>query len=191
MESTTKSDLLKDIIQCGILTVSAWRSALSTHHLAGRDNDMCRQVGITYQPHACAGWRQSNIADVFSPIFVGRPPTDAGDGLVRLENGELRHYNYGMQGTDPDGSHAYTIASVGHALTFDVASGDALIWQRAVSGPSLFQVPISLNDNLVIKNGTMAKNMEFFKPITGAGKTMTVKGVALTIHANRAFRKVA
>jgi autotransporter-associated beta strand protein len=79
---------------------------------------------------------------------------------------------------DPDGSHAYTIASNGHALTFDVTSGDALIWQRAVSGPTLFHVPITLNDNLIIRNGTMAKNMEFFKPITGAGKTVTVKGAA-------------
>jgi len=57
-----------------------------------------------------------NINDVFSPIFVGRPPTDAGDGLVRLENGELRHYNYGLQGAEPG---VFYLRSLDNGMTWE------------------------------------------------------------------------
>lgn len=39
------------------------------------------------------------IRDVHAPVWVGRPPSDAVCGLVRLESGELRHYDYGMDPT--------------------------------------------------------------------------------------------
>ena len=32
---------------------------------------------------------------VYEPTVVGSPPNNAFVGLVRLENGEIRHYNYG------------------------------------------------------------------------------------------------
>ncbi len=34
---------------------------------------------------------------VFAPLFVGQPPADAFIGLCMLEDGEIRHYNYGAQ----------------------------------------------------------------------------------------------
>jgi len=34
---------------------------------------------------------------IHAPVFVGRPPSDAYIGLSRLENGEIRHYDYGEQ----------------------------------------------------------------------------------------------
>jgi len=40
-----------------------------------------------------------SITEVHAPVWVGRPPSDAISGLVRLENGELRHYDYGFDPT--------------------------------------------------------------------------------------------
>ena len=45
------------------------------------------------------------IGDVHAPLWVGRPPSDAVSGLVRLENGELRHYDYGIDPTPELRSH--------------------------------------------------------------------------------------
>jgi hypothetical protein len=45
------------------------------------------------------------IGDVHAPVWVGRPPSDAVSGLVRLENGELRHYDYGIDPTPELRSH--------------------------------------------------------------------------------------
>ncbi len=46
------------------------------------------QVNAAAPPHT--------VRDVYAPVWVGRPPSDAISGLVRLENGELRHYDYGF-----------------------------------------------------------------------------------------------
>ena len=59
---------------------------MPTRHKANPENDPCQQ------------YLDSKASS--APRFVGRPPTDAGFGLVRLETGELRHYNYGHQGTE-------------------------------------------------------------------------------------------
>lgn len=40
------------------------------------------------------------LDDIYSPVFVGRPPTDAGRGLVCLPDGEVRCYNFGSQGIE-------------------------------------------------------------------------------------------
>lgn len=45
------------------------------------------------------------LRDVHAPLWVGRPPSDAVSGLVRLENGELRHYDYGIDPTPELRSH--------------------------------------------------------------------------------------
>ena len=63
---------------------------------------------------------------VFAPRFVGRPPSDALMGLCRLPDGELRHYNYGLQ-ADPahrlDGDQSednpFYIASADSGLTWE------------------------------------------------------------------------
>ena len=46
----------------------------------------------------------TSVREVHAPVVVGRPPSDAVCGLVRLENGELRHYDYGFDPT-PDIHH--------------------------------------------------------------------------------------
>ncbi|MHC5310610.1 sialidase family protein [Myroides sp. LJL116] len=40
---------------------------------------------------------QSPLDTIFAPIKVATPPSDAYIGLSQLENGEIRHYNYGEQ----------------------------------------------------------------------------------------------
>ena len=62
---------------------------------------------------------------VFAPRFVGRPPSDALMGLCRLPNGELRHYNYGLQADPahrPDGDQSlddpFFIASTDNGMTW-------------------------------------------------------------------------
>ena len=49
------------------------------------------QVNAAAPPHT--------VRDVYAPVWVGRPPSDAISGLVRLETGELRHYDYGFDPT--------------------------------------------------------------------------------------------
>jgi hypothetical protein len=58
-----------------------------------------------------AGQRQ-----VFAPVFVGRPPSDAYIGLARLPDGEIRHYNYGEW---PDSEDPLYIASRDNGFTWE------------------------------------------------------------------------
>jgi hypothetical protein len=67
------------------------------------------------------------ITDVQAPVWVGRPPTDAGFGLVRLVNGEIRHYDYGDQVSillrhQPDHLPKNYIVSLDNGLTWDSKS---------------------------------------------------------------------
>lgn len=41
--------------------------------------------------------RSIDYEEIYAPVFVGRPPSDAYIGLSRLEDGEIRHYDYGEQ----------------------------------------------------------------------------------------------
>ena len=52
----------------------------------------CLLAFLTLLIHA-----QQRIDSVFAPIRVGTPPSDAYIGLSVLEDGEIRHYNYGEQ----------------------------------------------------------------------------------------------
>jgi len=45
--------------------------------------------------------------EVFAPVFVARPPSDAYIGLCKLPDGEIRHYNYGEQ-RDEDTWYIYS-----------------------------------------------------------------------------------
>jgi len=52
-----------------------------------------------FAPHSFAqdelqARKVKNISDIYAPVIVGCPPCDGGTALVRLENGEIRHYNY-------------------------------------------------------------------------------------------------
>ncbi len=53
-----------------------------------------------------------NLSDIYAPVVVGHPPRNAFVGLVKLESGELRHYNYST--SDP-----FYIRSADHGLTWD------------------------------------------------------------------------
>jgi hypothetical protein len=69
----------------------------------------------------------ATIAEVNAPVWVGRPPTDAGFGLVRLVNGEIRHYDYGDQVSillnhQPDHLPKNYIVSLDNGLTWDSKS---------------------------------------------------------------------
>ena len=56
----------------------------------------------------------SSIDSVFAPIKVATPPSDAYIGLSVLEDGEIRHYNYGEQ-AEPG---SFYISSRDHGLTW-------------------------------------------------------------------------
>ena len=43
--------------------------------------------------------RPASVADVNPPLWVGRPPSDSFSGLVQLEDGELRDYDWGFDPT--------------------------------------------------------------------------------------------
>ncbi len=55
------------------------------------------------------------VGDIYAPMVVGRPPSDAKMGLARLESGEIRHYNFGEQ---RDGKGPLYIASFDNGLTW-------------------------------------------------------------------------
>jgi len=60
---------------------------------------------LTTLPSLHAAELPRKIGDVHAPLWVGRPLSDAVSGLVRLENGELRHYDYGIDPTPELRSH--------------------------------------------------------------------------------------
>ena len=53
---------------------------------------------------------------IFAPVFVGRPPENAFNGLVQLPNGEIRHYGFEGPWSNP-GPYVY-VYSRDHGLTW-------------------------------------------------------------------------
>lgn len=58
----------------------------------------------------------SQSSKVYEPTVVGSPPDNAFVGLVRLDNGEIRHYNYGEGGK---GEQSYYIRSIDNGHNWD------------------------------------------------------------------------
>ncbi len=58
-----------------------------------------------------------NLEQIHSPVFVGRPTDNAFNGLVRLPDGELRHYGY--TGNQANPSQYVYISSKDNGLTWD------------------------------------------------------------------------
>jgi len=56
------------------------------------------------------------LSEVYAPVFVGRPPSDAFIGLIRLDDGEIRHYNYGEH---PDPKEPCYIFSRDNGFTWE------------------------------------------------------------------------
>lgn len=56
-----------------------------------------------------------SLDEVYEPVVVGIPPSDAFIGLSRMEDGEIRHYNYGAH---PDSGHPLYLSSHDNGLTW-------------------------------------------------------------------------
>lgn len=54
------------------------------------------------------------LDEIYAPVKVAEPPSDAYIGLSLLENGEIRHYNYGEQ-AEPG---TFCLSSTDHGLTW-------------------------------------------------------------------------
>ncbi len=57
-----------------------------------------------------------NLKNIYEPVIVGIPPANAYVGLVRLDNGEIRHYNYGLE---KNLKKSYYIRSRDNGFTWD------------------------------------------------------------------------
>lgn len=57
-----------------------------------------------------------SIEKIHEPVFVGRPPENAFNGLVQLPNGELRHY--GFEGPQRNPTNHLYIKSIDNGLTW-------------------------------------------------------------------------
>lgn len=66
---------------------------------------------LSYQ----TAWPQHNLNDIFAPTVVGIPPSDSFIGLSLMEDGEVRHYNYGEHPSDP---HPLYLSSRDHGLSW-------------------------------------------------------------------------
>ncbi len=94
----------------------------------------CADSGPDIQPASLS------LDQIFAPVKVGVPPENAFHGLVRLPDGEIRHYGYRGPQRAPR-EHIY-IVSHDNALTWDnhgvVLSGDAATGE---SGPPAARNP--------------------------------------------------
>ena len=72
----------------------------------------------------------ASVTDVHTPICLGRPPCDAICGLVRLEDGEIRHYDYGDQVTVELHNHPDHLPE-----NYIFSRDDGLTWQSRTVPP--------------------------------------------------------
>jgi hypothetical protein len=82
---------------------------------------------------ASADEHPASIQEVHAPVWVGRPPSDAISGLVRLENGELRHYDYGFDPT-PEIHHHPDFLATSYIFSRD----QGLTWETKPVPPGQF-----------------------------------------------------
>ena len=71
-----------------------------------------------------------SVAEINAPLWVGRPPSDAVSGLVRLANGELRHYDYGFDPTPEIHHHPDFLAT-----SYVVSKDQGLTWSTVATPP--------------------------------------------------------
>lgn len=121
-------------------------------------------LGIVYcQSKQVATQRSSHVgsvSDIWAPVVVGRPPADACMGLVRLESGEIRYYNYSQW---REGKEPLYISSLDNGLTWkeqDLAPGYIGADQRSpISGEYLrvFQFWKTVNsvDSTTVTSGPL------------------------------------
>lgn len=70
--------------------------------------------------------KPQKLSDVFEPVVVGKPPSNAYVGLVRLDSGEIRHYNYDTKNplyiSSTDNGFTWTTETTGPRVGADVKS---------------------------------------------------------------------
>ena len=71
-----------------------------------------------------------DVRDIFAPVWVGQPPSDAVSGLVRLENGEIRHYDYGFDPTPTIHHHPDFLAT-----SYIFSKDQGLTWETKQCPP--------------------------------------------------------
>jgi BNR repeat protein len=107
---------------------------------------------------ACAGLARAESADlqnIHEPVVVGTPPVNAFNGLVRMPDGEIRHYggggyvasrDHGLSWTEHRFTDAERKRGDGVAMAHNPATGT---WLRTVSGrnagTSVFRWPNGLD----------------------------------------------
>lgn len=74
---------------------------------------LCMLAGGFLQVHA-QQYKPSVIDSIVAPVYVATPPSDAYIGLSMLEDGEIRHYNYGEQA----GAGTFYLSSTDRGLTW-------------------------------------------------------------------------
>lgn len=102
----------------------------------------------------------STVSDIWAPVVVGRPPADACMGLVKLQSGEIRHYNYSQW---REGKEPLYIYSFDNGLTWkeqDLAPGYVGADQRSpISGEYLrvfqFWRTVSGTDSATLRDGPL------------------------------------
>lgn len=75
---------------------------------------VCILAGLFLQVQAQQYKKTSAIDSIVAPVCVATPPSDAYIGLSMLDNGEIRHYNYGEQA----GAGTYYLSSMDKGLTW-------------------------------------------------------------------------
>ena len=62
-----------------------------------RLSTLCLLAAGFFIPGQAQQARPTVLDSVYAPLKVATPPSDAYIGLSLLDNGEIRHYNYGEQ----------------------------------------------------------------------------------------------
>lgn len=78
--------------------------------------------------------RPKNLDEIYEPVIVTRPPTNAYSGLIQMSDGEIRHYAFGRNDDTPDIGY---ISSKDNGITWQEKS--CHWWQKGMD----FQSPKS------------------------------------------------
>ena len=79
-----------------------------------RLSTLCLLAAGFFIPGQAQQARPTVLDSVYAPLKVATPPSDAYIGLSLLDNGEIRHYNYGEQAV----AGTVYLSSTDHGLTW-------------------------------------------------------------------------
>ena len=72
-------------------------------------------AALSVLPVAASGESSCPLENVYAPVITGTPPSDAFIGLALMEDGEVRHYNYG---SNPEPEQPFYVSSRDGGLTW-------------------------------------------------------------------------